>query len=287
MEASILTQLFLPLALAIIMFGMGLSLTPGDFKRILIYPKAVAIGLINQLILLPLIAFGLILLFGLEREAAVGLMILSACPGGATSNLITHLAKGDSALSITLTGFSSVITVLTIPFVVNFSLNYFMPGGEVQQLNIVGTVISVLFITVIPVALGMIILRKAPGLAARLDQPFRKISVIFFVVIVLAAIFKEREHIVQYFLEAGPVTLALNVCTLAVGYFSGKLLGLSRKQSTTISIESGIQNATLGITVAATLLLNPAMTIPSVIYGLLMFGTAGLIIAWGNKKEYA
>ena len=287
MEASILTQLFLPLALAIIMFGMGLSLTPGDFKRILIYPKAVAIGLINQLILLPLIAFGLILLFGLEREAAVGVMILSACPGGATSNLITHLAKGDSALSITLTGFSSMITVLTIPFVVNFSLNYFMPGGEVQQLNIVGTVISVLFITVIPVVLGMIILKKAPGLAARLDQPFRKISVIFFVVIVLAAIFKEREHIVQYFLEAGPVTLALNVCTLAVGYFSGKLLGLSRKQSTTISIESGIQNATLGITVAATLLVNPAMTIPSVIYGLLMFGTAGLIIAWGNKKEYA
>lgn len=287
MEASILTQLFLPLALAIIMFGMGLSLTPEDFKRILIYPKAVAIGLINQLILLPLVAFGLILLFGLEREAAVGVMILSACPGGATSNLITHLAKGDSALSITLTGFSSMITVLTIPFVVNFSLNYFMPGGEVQQLNIVGTVISVLFITVIPVVLGMIILKKSAGLAARLDQPFRKISVIFFVVIVLAAIFKEREHIVQYFLEAGPVTLALNVCTLAVGYFSGKLLGLSRKQSTTISIESGIQNATLGITVAATLLVNPAMTIPSVIYGLLMFGTAGLIIAWGNKKEYA
>jgi len=287
MEASILTQLFLPLALAIIMFGMGLSLTPGDFKRILIYPKAVAIGLINQLILLPLIAFGLILLFGLEREAAVGVMILSACPGGATSNLITHLAKGDSALSITLTGFSSMITVLTIPFVVNFSLNYFMPGGEVQQLNILGTVISVLFITVIPVVLGMIILKKAPELAARLDQPFRKISVIFFVVIVLAAIFKERDHIVQYFLEAGPVTLALNVCTLAVGYFSGKLLDLNRKQSTTISIESGIQNATLGITVAATLLVNPAMTIPSVIYGLLMFGTAGLIIAWGNKKEYA
>ena len=285
MEASILTQLFLPLALAIIMFGMGLSLTPGDFKRILIYPKAVAIGLCNQLILLPLIAFVLILLFGLEREIAVGLMILSACPGGATSNLITHLAKGDSALSITLTGFSSMITVFTIPFIVNFSLNYFMPGGEVQQLNVVGTVISVLLITVIPVAVGMMILGKAPGLAARLDKPFRKISVIFFVVIVVAAIFKERAHIVQYFLEAGPVTLALNVGTLAVGYLFGKLLGLSRKQSMTISIESGIQNATLGITVAATLLMNPAMTIPSVIYGLLMFGTAGLMIAWGNRKE--
>ncbi len=285
MQASILTQLFLPLALAIIMFGMGLSLTPGDFKRILVYPKAVAIGLCNQLILLPLIAFLLILLFGLEREAAVGVMILSACPGGATSNLITHLAKGDSALSITLTGFSSLITVLTIPFVVNFSLNYFIAGGEIQQLNIVGTVITVLLITAIPVAIGMIVLEKSPDFAARLDKPFRKISVVFFVLIVFAAIFKEKENIVQYFIDAGPVTLALNVCTLGVGYLSGMLLGLSKKQSTTIAIESGIQNATLGITVAATLLLNPAMTIPSVIYGLLMFGTAGLIIAWGNKKN--
>lgn len=285
MEASILTQLFLPLALAIIMFGMGLSLTPNDFKRILIYPKAVAIGLINQLLLLPMIAFGLIWIFGLQAELAVGVMILAACPGGATSNLITHLAKGDSALSITLTGFSSLITVLTIPFVVNFSLNYFMPGGEVQQLNVLGTVISVIFITVIPVVIGMIILRKSPALAEKLDKPFRKISVIFFVVIVLAAIVKERDNIVQYFMEAGPVALTLNVCTLAVGYYSGRLFGLTKKQCTTVSIESGIQNGTLGITVAATLLMNPAMTIPSVIYGLLMFGTAGLIIAWGNKKE--
>jgi BASS family bile acid:Na+ symporter len=285
MEASILTQLFLPLALAIIMFGMGSSLTAGDFKRILIYPKAVAIGLCNQLILLPLIAFGLILLFGVKQEVAVGVMILAACPGGPTSNLITHLAKGDSALSITLTAFSSLITVFSIPFVVNFSLSYFMTGGEVQQLNIFGTVITVLLITVIPVALGMALLKKKPQLAARLDNPFRKISTVFFVLIVLAAIFKERDNIVQYFMEAGPIALALNIGTLSVAYVSSRFLGLSQKQSRTVSIESGIQNATLGITVAATLLLNPAMTIPSVIYGLLMFGTAGLLIAWGNKSE--
>lgn len=287
MQASIITELFLPLALAIIMFGMGLSLTPNDFKRIVIFPKAVAVGLLNQIILLPLIAFGLIQLFDLQPELAVGVMILSACPGGATSNLITHLAKGDSALSITLTGFSSLITVLSIPFVVNFSLQYFMPGGEVQQLNVLGTVIAVLFITVIPVAIGMLVLKKAPVTAARLDKPFRQMSIIFFVLIVLAAVFKEREHIVEYFVEAGPVALALNLCTLGVGYFSGRLFGLSKKQSTTVSIESGIQNATLGITIAATLLMNPAMTIPPVIYGLLMFGSAGLIIAWGNKKEPA
>jgi bile acid:Na+ symporter, BASS family len=284
MEASILTQLFLPLALAVIMFGMGLSLRFSDFRRILIYPKAVTIGLINQIVLLPLVAFGLIKVFGLQTELAVGLMILAACPGGATSNLITHLAKGDSALSITLTAFSSLITVLTIPFIVNFAILYFIPSGEEQQLNVFGTVVSVIFITIIPVAIGMMVLKKAPQLAHKWDAPFRKISAIFFVVILLAAILKERENLIEYFAEAGPVALALNLATLGLGYFSGKILGLSKKQSATIAIESGIQNGTLGITVAATLLMNSTMTIPSAIYGLLMFGTAGLIIFLGSRK---
>jgi BASS family bile acid:Na+ symporter len=287
MESSILTQLFLPLALAIIMFGMGLSLRFGDFKRILIYPKAVSLGLFNQIILLPVVAFGLIKVFGLQTELAVGLMILAACPGGATSNLITHLAKGDSALSITLTAFSSLITVLTIPFIVNFAILYFIPSGEEQQLNVFGTVISVIFITIIPVAIGMTVLKKAPQLAQKWDAPFRKISAIFFVVILLAAILKERENLLAYFAEAGPVALTLNLATLGLGYFSGKIFGLSSKQSTTIAIESGIQNGTLGITIAATLLVNSTMTIPSAIYGLLMFGTAGVIIFIGNRKSTA
>lgn len=284
MEPNILTQLFLPLALAVIMFGMGLSLRFEDFKRILIYPKAVSIGLFNQIILLPLVAFGLIKVFGLQTELAVGLMILAACPGGATSNLITHLAKGDSALSITLTAFSSLITVLTIPFIVNFAILYFITSGEAQQLNVFGTVISVIFITIIPVAIGMMVLKKAPQLAQKWDAPFRKISAIFFVVILLAAILKERENLIEYFTEAGPVALVLNLSTLALGYFSGKIFGLSKKQSITIAIESGIQNGTLGITIAATLLVNSTMTIPSAIYGLLMFGTAALIIFFGNRK---
>ena len=147
MESSVLTELFLPVALAVIMFGMGLSLTLTDFKRILIYPKAVTIGLFNQIVLLPVIAFLIAKGLGLAPELAVGLMILAACPGGATSNLITHLAKGDSALSITLTAFSSLITVVTIPFIVNFSIGYFIPGGEEQKLEIFGTVVAVLAIT--------------------------------------------------------------------------------------------------------------------------------------------
>jgi BASS family bile acid:Na+ symporter len=269
------------------MFGMGLSLRVEDFKRILIYPKAVAIGLLNQLVLLPILAFGIVKVFSLPPELAVGLMILAVCPGGATSNLVTHLAKGDSALSITLTACSSVITVFTIPFLVNFSIAYFIPGGEAKQLEVVGTVVSVLFITLIPVALGMITLAKAPRLAEKWDQPFRKISIVFFVVIVGAAILKERENLVQYFIEAGPAALALNLSTLALSFAMAKWTGLPFRQGLTIAIESGIQNGTLGITIAATLLANSVMSIPSAIYSLLMFGTAALVILWGNKVASA
>lgn len=285
METNVLTELFLPLALAVIMLGMGLSLKGGDFKRIFIYPKAVTLGLINQLILLPLIAFALAIVFDLGPTLAVGLMILAACPGGATSNLITHLAKGDGALSITLTAFSSLVAVISIPLIVNFSITYFIPGGEQQTLNVFGTVISVLAITIIPVAIGMLILKKAPELAKRLDKPFRVFSALFFVLIIIAAIAKERANIVEFFVQAGPAALALNLGTLALGYFTAKLLGLSATQGKTISIESGIQNGTLGITVAATLIGNSEMTIPSAIYSLIMFGTAGFLIFLGSKKK--
>lgn len=286
MESSILTEIFLPLSLAFIMFGMGLSLTFGDFKRIIIYPKAVSIGLVNQLVFIPLVAFGLIKVFGLQAELAVGLMILAVCPGGATSNLTTHLAKGDSALSITLTAFSSLITVFTIPFLVNFSIQYFMPGGGQEfQLNVFGTVISVILITAIPVLIGMIILIRIPNLAHRIEPTFRKLSAVFFVIILIAAILKERDNLLSYLTQVGPVALTLNIATLGIGFFSSRLLGLSKKQSSTVSIEAGIQNGTLGITIAATLIGNSQMAIPSAIYGILMFGTAGIMIFLGNRKK--
>ena len=283
MESSLLTELFLPFSLAVIMFGMGLSLRLEDFRRILVYPMAVGIGLFNQLVLLPLVAFGIAIGFALPSELAVGLMILAACPGGATSNLITHLAKGDAALSITLTAFSSLITVATIPFVVNYSIAYFIPGGEAQQLSVVGTVVSVLLITIIPVALGMLVLEKAPARAAKWDDQFRKLSAVFFIVIIVAAIAKERANLVQYFVEAGPAALALNVATLVLGFLMAKLVRLDFRKGMTVAIESGVQNGTLGITIAATLLMNSVMTIPSAIYSLLMFATAAAVIFVGNR----
>lgn len=284
MESNILTEIFLPLSLGVIMLGMGLSLTIQDFKRITVAPKPVIIGLVNQLILLPLIAFVLIVLFGLKTELAVGFMILAACPGGATSNLISHLAKGDTALSITLTAVTSLITVVSIPFIVNFAIVRFMPNGEALQLDILGTVIAVVLITIIPVSLGMLIHRFAPGFSKLMEKPVRILSAIFLALIILAAIMKEKENILDFFRQAGPVAFVLNIATLAVGFYTSRIFSLPKDQARTISIESGIQNGTLGITIAATLIGNSAMTIPSVIYSLIMFGTVLFLIYWGNKN---
>lgn len=283
MESNFLTEILLPLALGIIMLGMGLSLTSSDFKRIITYPKAVSIGLVNQIILLPIIAYLLVKLFGLQTELAVGIMILSACPGGATSNLIAHLAKGDTALSITLTAFSSIITVVTIPFIVNWSIIEFIPNGEEQQLSVFKTVFGVLIVTIIPVIIGMIIRSKNKAFAERMEKPVKVMSAVFLALIIIAAIIKERENVIEFFKLAGPVALALNLAMLALGFYGSRLFKLPPRQSGAISIETGIQNGTLGIAIAATLLNNSVMTIPSAIYSLIMFATAAVVIVIGNK----
>jgi len=285
MEANILTTVLLPLALGIIMLGMGLSLTIADFKRIILYPKAVGIGLVNQLILLPLVAFALIKLFGLQTELAVGIMILAACPGGATSNLISHLAKGDTALSITLTAFSSLITVFSIPLIVNFAIVEFMPNGETLQLNVMKTVVSVLIITIIPVSIGMLIRGMAKGFSQKMEKPVKILSAVFLLLIIMAAVLKEKDSMLDFFKQAGPVALALNVAMLSVGFFASRMLNLTTRQSTTVSIETGIQNGTLGIAVAVTIIGNSEMSIPSAIYSLIMFVTAGVVIYVGNKAK--
>lgn len=285
MESNIFTEIFLPLSLSFIMLGMGLTLSLADFKRILLYPKAVSVGLFNQLLFIPLLAFGLVKIFGLPAELAVGVMILAACPGGATSNLIAHLAKGDSALSVTLTVFSSIITIFTIPFLVNISISHFLDtGGENIQLDVASTVMSILVITIIPMLIGMLVLGQSPKMAFRIEPAFRTLSAVFFVLILIAAVIKERENLVTYIFELGPLIMVLNVATLAMGYYSARFFGLTTKQSRTISIESGIQNGTLGIAIAITLIGNSQMMIPSAIYGILMFATAGVMIFLGNRK---
>lgn len=283
MQESILTAVFLPLALAFIMLGMGLSLTVKDFKNILVFPKAMIIGLANQLILLPVFGFALVQLFGLSGAMAVGIMILAACPGGATSNLITHLSKGDIALSISLTAISSLITILTIPLIVNFAINFFGEEGSVA-LPVFETIIQIMGVTVVPVSIGMVLKKRFPRLSLKADKPVRIASAVIFAAVLFAAIFKERESIVDYFVLSGPIMLSLNLLTLIVGFFLATVFVLPKRQRLTISIESGIQNGTLGIMIAATLLKNSEMTIPIAIYSLIMFMTSALIIFFANRK---
>lgn len=285
METNFLTDLLLPVSLAIIMFGMGLSLVPGDFKRIALYPKAAAIGILNQIILLPVVGFLLLLLIPMQNpELAVGIMILAACPGGPTSNLISHISKGDTALSISLTAISSLIVVVTIPLIVNFALQYFLRHGEYVPLPVLGTIVSVIVITLLPVSLGMLIHARFPNFSRKMDKPVKIMSGVLLFVIIAGVIINDRENILSFFAQAGPVALALNVVMLLIGYFSARLMNLHVSQSITISIESGIQNGTLGIAIAATLLRNSTMTISPAIYSLIMFMTAGVIIAFMNLK---
>ena len=283
MQESVITAVFLPLALAFIMLGMGLSLTIKDFKNIFVYPKAMILGLTNQLILLPIFGYALIQLFGLTGAMAVGVMILAACPGGATSNLITHLSKGDTALSISLTAASSLVTIISIPIIVNFAISHFGEEGSIT-LPVMETIIQIAGVTVVPVSIGMILHKKFPKLSQKADRPVRIASAVFFTLILVAAILKERENLVDFFIQSGPITLILNLLTLTVGFFLARVFLLSKRQAITIAIESGIQNGTLGIMIAATLLKNSEMTIPIAIYSLIMFMTAAVIIILTNRK---
>lgn len=284
MEESILTTVGLPLALAFIMIGMGLSLSVSDFKRIFIYPKAVVLGLICQLVLLPSIGFGLVNAFDLTGALAVGVMIIAAVPGGATSNLISHLAKGDTALSISLTAVSSLLTVITIPLIVNYSIVHFGEEGSVL-LPLGRTIAQIFVITLIPVSIGMFIKWKRPLISQKADRPVRILSGVFLAAIIVAAVVKERENLVEYFILTGPVMLTLNVGMLALGYVLAKFFILPFRQRVTIAIETGIQNGTLGIFVAATLLKDSTMTIPSAIYSLIMFITAGVVIYLATRTS--
>ncbi len=285
METNFITDLLLPISLGIIMLGMGLSLVPNDFKRVALYPKAATIGILNQIVVLPLVGFLLLMIIPMRNpELAVGIMILAACPGGPTSNLISHISRGDTALSISLTAISSIIVVITIPLIVNFAMSHFLQHGEYIPLPIFDTMIKVIIITLLPVGIGMLIKAKAPKFSEKMNKPVKIMSGVLLFLIIMAAILNDKDNFFNFFAQAGPVALALNLTMLLVGYFSARLFNLRISQSITISIESGIQNGTLGIAIAATLLHNPTMTISPAIYSLIMFGTAGFIIAWMNLR---
>jgi len=272
-------------SLIIIMLGMGLSLVPDDFKRIFIHPKAILIGLINQILFLPLVGFTLASLFPVPPEIAIGIMILAACPGGATSNLISHLAKGDTALSVSLTALSSFITIITIPFIVNFALLHFLKEEQYIKLDVLTTITQVFVITIIPVAIGMLIRKYNEAFALKMAKPVRVASALVLLLVIIGIAVKEKENFVSYFQEAGAITLSLNIITMLLGYYSAKLLQVYTKGAISIAIESGIQNGTLAISIAIVLLNNSSYAIAPAVYSLLMFLTGGIIVYLGVKKS--
>ena len=249
-----------------------------DFKRVFEKPKAIFLGLVNQLIFLPLIAFGLLKLMPANPEVAVGIMILAACPGGPTSNLLSLLAKADTALSVSLTAVTSVVTVFTIPIIVNIGLQEFAGDGKNIQLDTIKTIGTMIIVVIIPMVIGMVIKNRTADFANKMAKPVRVISVILLALIIIGIVIKEKDNILDYFAQAGIIALLLNVITMLFGFGSAKLLKLNGKQAVTISLESGIQNGTMALMVAGTLLANVSYGIAPAVYSLIMYFTGGFLV---------
>lgn len=286
MESSFLTAVFLPLALFTVMLGMGLGLTVEDFTRMLVYPKAVVVGLLAQLVMLPLLGFGLASVLPLTPDLAVGMMILAACPGGPTSNLVTYLAQGNVALSITLTAMSSLITVFTIPLVVNLAMGAFLGEATALSLPVGATVIQIAVITLIPVAIGMALHHYQPRFAAQVERGVKWLSLALLGLIIVGLLVQQRASVVGFFAQVGLATLALNLVAMALGYGIAVAAKLDRPSTTAVTVEVGIQNGTLAIAIASapTLLNQPNLAIPAAIYSLLMFVTGGAFAWWATRQ---
>lgn len=262
---DVLITVFLPLALAIIMFSLGLGLTLDDFRRVFVAPKAFGIGALSQIVVLPVVAYAVVLLFRLPAELAVGLMILSFCPGGVTSNILTKFARGDLALSISLTGVVSLVSVVTVPLLVAFIADHFM-GVEAPPVNVTSLAVAMFAITALPVVLGMVVRHFAPGLTGRIETFVERLAVILFVIVVVGALAANWTLFVDNLAVLGPAVVVLNAALLAIGLGLARLFALDGKQATAISIETGIQNATLGITVGSLIVegFGPAAVQPAV-----------------------
>ena len=269
MDSGLIT-IFLPIALAIVMAGMGLELTLKDFARVSKHPKAVLIALFCQLILLVGIAFLICKILALPPLLAVGLMLLAASPGGTTANLFSYLYKGDIALNITLTAINAIIAAVFLPLIVNFSILHFMNEG--QQVGLQFTkVLQVFLIILVPVCIGMIIRHYAPHIAEKLNRPVRIFAVVFLLIIILGAIIKERSNLVDYLGQIGLATALFCAISLMVGYFVPRMLGISSYQARACAFEIGIHNSTLAMTIALTIMASTTIAMPAAVYSIFMY----------------
>lgn len=284
---TLITNVLLPIALAIIMFGLGLSLTTKDFSRILQYPKSIVLGLICQVIILPLIAVFICLFFDLNATLALGVMILAASPGGPTANLYSHFAKGNVALNITLTATNSIFAIFSLPLIVNVASQYFSPDEASIGLQF-GKCLQVFTLVLLPVVLGMIVNKRNTNFSKNAEKPVKIFSFLVLLVIIIVAVIEEKNNLATTIAEVGLPILIFNIASLGIGYALPSLLKVPRAESIAIAMEVGIHNGTLAIYIAMTLLGSKALALPAALYSILMFFTAGIfsvILLRSNKKE--
>jgi BASS family bile acid:Na+ symporter len=274
------TNVVLPLALAFIMFALGLGLTADDFARVVKNPRDFIVGAASQLILLPVVAFLLVSLWSLPPELALGVMIIAAAPGGVTSNILTAFARGDVALSISLTAVISLVCVVTIPFIVVFAHGQFVGGDALGEVSVGKTAVSVFAIVTVPVLLGLLVRRFATGFALRFERIAGRISTVLFAIVLAGAIYQEKNNIVTYFAQAGLVTLVLNLVMMVLAYIIARKYASGAQQRIAISIECGLQNGTLAIAVATLLFGGGLVAVPAATYSLIMFATALIYIVF-------
>ena len=275
---NIVTDVILPLALAFIMFALGLGLTGADFLRVMKQPRDFFVGAFSQIIILPIIAFILVKIWPVAPELAIGVMIIAAAPGGVTSNLLTSFAKGDVALSISLTAIISLLCVFTIPFVVLTSVKLLGDSNINQNISLFSLSRDMFLIVTVPVILGMLLRRFISGLALKFEPIAKKVSAVLFVFVLLGAIAAERENVISYFAQAGLITLTLNVVMMIIAYYIAQSLATGSAQKKCITIECGLQNGTLAIFVSTTIFGGGMYVIPAATYSLIMFATSLIFV---------
>lgn len=279
-----MTSVVLPIALAIIMFTLGLGLTIDDFKRVVVIPKGVGVGLFNLLLISPFLAFMLAETFNLNAEMAVGLVLLGATPGGTLAAMFTHLARGETALSVTMTALSSVIAVLTIPVFLGLATDRFGNVGNLDEINMLSVALKTFLITVLPLSIGILTHRRLGERAANLRQKLSPVSLILFVLVVIGAVMSEFDLIKEHFAKVALAALALNLLAMGISFSISRLVRLSDRQATAISMELGVHNATVAIAVAGMLNVD-ALMIPAAVYSLFMFITGGLFARFMHQRN--
>ena len=282
---NIVTDVILPLALAFIMFVLGLGLTGGDFLRVVKQPRDFFVGAFSQILLLPVIAFILVKIWPIAPELAIGVMIIAAAPGGVTSNLLTSFAKGDVALSISLTAIISLLSVITVPFIILTSVGLLSDSNINQDISLFSMSRDMFLIVTAPVILGMLVRRFASGAALKSEPIAKKISILLFVLVLLGAIAAERENVITYFAQAGLITLVLNVAMMVVAYLVAKTFATGTEQKKCITIECGLQNGTLAIFVATSIFGSGMYVIPAATYSLIMFATSLIFVYFVRKTS--